>query len=161
MALPIAAPPAAAAAAAAAAPADAPMGDMFANYNPEGSLNGLFAPAYIKGFAPSEQAVSAWHAQNNPISYSDVDALRMPNEWRPPAPVGGLPSRDVYGAGRIPNSLRYGDDRGQVDPLALTASSQGGPYDVEARRSAIAQRVLENQQAQAAYVPTPKAWWMR
>jgi hypothetical protein len=144
--------------AAAAAPTpDAP----FADYNPEGALGGMFAPAYIKGYAPSEQAVQAWTEQNQGIDRAMVDELRMPNEWRPPAPVGGLPSRDVYGAGRIPNSLRYGDDRGQVDPLALTASSQGGPYDVEARRSAIAQRVLENQQAQAAYVPTPKAWWMR
>jgi hypothetical protein len=159
MPLPIAAPPAAAAAAAAAAPADAPMGDMFANYNPEGSLNGLFAPAYIKGFAPSEQAVSAWHAQNNPISYSDVDALRMPNEWMPPQKTSRF-GTDVYGAGRIPDKLRYGDDRGQVDPLALISLSQGGPYDVDARRNAIAQRLTANKAAEAAYV-APKNWWER
>ena len=158
MALPIAA-PAAAAAAAAAAPAEQPMGDMFANYNPEGSLNGLFAPAYIKGYAPSEQAVSAWHAQNNPVSYSDVDALRMPNQWMPPQKTSRF-GTDVYGAGRIPDKLRYGDDRGEVDPLALISLSQGGPYDVEGRRNAIAQRIQENQAAEAAYKPETKAWWM-
>jgi len=36
-----------------AAPA---MGSLFETYNPEGALSGLFAPAYIRGFAPSEDA---------------------------------------------------------------------------------------------------------
>ena len=140
-------------------PASAPTPDApFADYNPEGALGGMFAPAYIKGYAPSEQAVQAWTEQNQGIDRAMVDELRMPNEWRPPQKPKGY--GDVYGAGRIPDQLRYGDDRGQVDPLALTASSQGGPYDVDARRAAIAKRVMENQQAQAAYVPTPKAWWM-
>ena len=147
MPLPIA--PTPVAAAAEAAPVDQAMGDMFANYNPEGSLNGLFAPAFIKGYAPSEAAVGAWHKKNNPISYTDVDALRMPNKWMPAQPPGGLPSYDVYGAGRIPNSLRYGDDRGEVDPAALISLAQGGPYDVEARREAIAKRVQENKDAEA------------
>jgi len=144
--------------AAAAAAAPAAESALLADYNAQGALGGLFAPAYIKGYAPSEQAVAAWTQQNQGINRAMVDELRMPNEWRPPQKPKGY--GDVYGAGRIPDQLRYGDDRGQVDPLALMASAQGGNYDVEARRAAIAQRVMENEQAQAAYVPTPKAWWM-
>ena len=151
MALPITPPPVAAAAAeaaASAAPAE-PMGDLFRDYNPEGSLGGMFAPAFIKGFQPSEQAVQAWTAKNRPISYSDVDELRMPNAWQPPQQTQGW--GDVYGSGRIPNNLKYGDERGEVDPLALLSLSQGGPYDKEARRNAIAKRLADNTAAQTAY----------
>jgi len=144
--------------AAAAAAAPAAESALLADYNAQGALGGLFAPAYIKGYAPSEQAVAAWTQQNQGINRAMVDELRMPNEWRPPQKPKGF--SDVYGSGRIPDNIQTGDERGQVDPLALTASAQGGPYDIEARRAAIAQRVMENEQAQAAYVPTPKAWWM-
>lgn len=37
---------------------------MPAKYNPVGALNGLFAPAYIKGDPQSEAAVAAWNAAN-------------------------------------------------------------------------------------------------
>jgi len=129
-----------------------------ADYNPEGALGGMFAPAYIKGFAPSEQAVAAWTAKNRPISYSDVDALRMPHEWREPQQMTGY--GDVYGSGRIPNNLYYGHDQGQVDPLALISLSQGGPYDKDARRNSIAARLADNQAKEQAYnARPPKNWW--
>jgi len=160
MATPIPPPvPLAAAAEAVAEQAPAPFAEapMYANYDSQGALGGLFAPAYIKGYAPAEQAVQAWHNKNNPISYSDVDALRMPNAWQPPQPTNPY-GGDVYGSGRIPDKLRYGDDRGEVDPLALISLSQGGPYDVEGRRNAIAKRLADNDAAQAAYKP-PRNWW--
>jgi hypothetical protein len=37
-----------------------------------------------------------------------------------------------------------------VDPAALVAAAQGGDYDIEGRRNAIAARVAANQAAQAA-----------
>jgi hypothetical protein len=141
-------------AAAAAALAGTPaMGDLFDTYNPKGADNGLFAPAYIPGFQPSEDAVAAYNAANHAVTPDLVNQLRMPALWQPPSQnlpaMGGGP----YGEGRIPQSQTLGDPLGQVDPAALTAMSQGGPYDVDARRAAIAQRLAQNAAAQAAYVP--------
>jgi hypothetical protein len=130
-----------------------------ADYNPEGALGGMFAPAYIHGYSPSEQAVAAWTAQNQNVNRAMIEELRMPNQWMPPEKPKGF--SDVYGSGRIPDNIQTGDERGQVDPLALTASAQGGPYDIEARRAAIAKRLMENQQAQASYVPPKTTWWAR
>ena len=135
----------------------APMGDLFQNYDPTGALNGMFAPAYIQGFKPAQEAVAAWNLANRGMTRSLVDELRMPAEWRDPnagtfmgAGVGGGP----YGAGGIPNNISFGDSRGVVDPEALRVMAQGGKYDAGARRAAIAARILANEQAQNA---VPKA----
>ena len=34
---------------------------MYEDYDPQGSLGGLFAPAFLKGFAPSEKAVGDYY----------------------------------------------------------------------------------------------------
>jgi hypothetical protein len=127
-----------------------PRDNLFVSYNPEGALSGQFAPAYIHGYAPSENAM--------------INDLRMPDEWKPPAPQeqtrgGGMvdasstfPGDGVYGGGNIPKNLVLGKNaNGTIDVEALRALSHGTAYDVGARRDAIAARLLANQQAQDEY----------
>lgn len=123
-----------------------PMGDIFAQYK-AGTPQDMFAPAYIKGFAPSEKAVNAWTAWNRNVSPAMIDQLRMPNEWRGQSPMSG--GNGVYG-GPIPLNQTYGDPKGQIDIEALRTMAQGGHYDVEGRRNAIAARLAANQAGQAA-----------
>jgi hypothetical protein len=147
-----------AAAADAAAPA---MGDLFSTYNAKGADNGLFAPAALAGFQPSDDALAAWNAQHHAVDMATAQQLRMPDAWQPPstAKAGSGFGGGVYGAGRIPASQTLGDPLGMVDPAALQAAAQGGSYDVGARRAAIAQRLADNAAAQAAYVPPPADPW--
>jgi hypothetical protein len=131
------------------------MGNLFQSYNPQGADNGVFAPAYIPGYKPSEDAMAAWNAQHHSVTADMIDQLRMPDAWQPPSQnlpaMGGGP----YGEGRIPQTQTLGDPQGLVDPLALKALAQGGTYDVAARRDAIAKRLSDNAAAQAAYTPPP------
>ena len=80
-------------------------------------------------------AIYPWDTRRDITSRELVDELRMPR---------------IYGE-------TWGDPRGMVDPLALTALSQGGGYDIQARRNAIAKRLLENQLAQQAAQAAPTA----
>lgn len=157
--------PAPAAAPAAASPTA--MGNLFQSYDPQGALNGMFAPAMIRSYAPSEQAVAAWNAQNHALTPDMINQLRMPNAYQPPSAQGGLSGSGLsgsgllngmlgtaggaYGAGRIPQTQTLGDPLGQVDPNALRALAQGGPYDIAARRNAIAARLASNAALQSAY----------
>jgi hypothetical protein len=120
--------------------------DMFSGYNPQGAMGGLAAPAYIAGFAPSEKAVAAWQGENRGITSAMVDQLRMPMDWFGPEPE--TQERGPYGGGRIGTHLRFGDQRGSVDPNALRAASMGGKYDIGARRDAIATQLAQNQYKQ-------------
>jgi len=140
-------------------------GSLFQNYDPTGALNGMFAPAYIHGFKPSNDAVAKWMEANHPLTNASVEDTRMPPEWRDPnegtfmgAGIGGGP----YGAGGIPKNLTFGDPRGPIDPAALQVLAQGGKYDMAGRRDAIAARLLANTQAQEAAAmkstDTPPAW---
>lgn len=129
----------------------APIGNLFQTYDP-GSPSSLFAPAYIHGYKPSEDALSAWNATNHPLTRDDVDALRMPNLYTPASPK--TPADGVYGAG-VPINQMYGDARGAVDPAALRVLAQGGQYDVGARRNAIAARLAQNATLQAQPAPAP------
>jgi hypothetical protein len=131
------------------------MGDLFSTYNSQGADGGLFAPAYVAGFKPSEDAVAAYNAQMHPVDIGTAEGLRMPSAWQPPstAMAGSGQFGGNYGAGRIPQSQTFGDPQGLVDPEALRAAAQGGPYDVAARRAAIAARLQQNAAAQAAYQP--------
>jgi hypothetical protein len=60
-----------------------------------------------------------------------------------------------YGIGRIPSYQANLASQGTVDPAALRAMAQGLPYDIDARRDAIAAQLSANQQAQAAYQAPP------
>jgi hypothetical protein len=130
-------------------PAGQPNDNLFVTYNPKGAAGGLFAPAYIHGYAPSEQAVADWQASKGGLTRDMIDELRMPEEWTPPS--GKAPGDGVYGGSNIPLTLKLGQSGGLVDPAALRALSHGTFYDVGARRDAIAARLLANKQAQDAY----------
>lgn len=127
------------------------LGNLFQTYDP-GSPSSLFAPAFIHGYKPSEDALAAWNATNHPITRDDVDALRMPNVYTPPSPKTAADG--VYGAG-VPINQMYGDARGAVDPAALRVLAQGGQYNVGARRDAIAARLAQNAALQAIPAPAP------
>ena len=49
-----------------------------------------------------------------------------------------------YGQGNIPHNIAFGGDA--IDPEALRAMAQGGQYDLGARRNAITERLLYNQE---------------
>jgi hypothetical protein len=139
------------------------MGELFADYNPQGAMNGLFAPAYIHGYAPSEKAVADWNAQNHAITPQALEQTRMPQEWINPDELKtagpmygdkkGMSSAgyDRYGSGRIPDRMSLLDKGGIVDPEALRVMAQGGQYDMASRREAIAQRLAANAAKQSAY----------
>jgi hypothetical protein len=144
-------------------PTEAAMGGVFENYSPEGALGGLFAPAYVKGFAPAEKAVADWQALNHGMNAQTLEQTRMPGEWVNPddlqaaGPTFGKGMKispqgyDQYGSGRIPTRLSLLDKGGIVDPEALRVMAQGGQYDMAARRDAIAQRLAANAGQQSAY----------
>lgn len=107
----------------------------YPNYNPVGALNNTFAPAYIPGYAPSEQAIMQRQAtrgltgmQNQGMQY--LDELRTP-------PV----RRQVFAGGGFAPSGNF--SQGSIDPAALRAVAQNLPYDVQARRNAIAEVVAQ------------------
>ena len=136
-------------------PADAPaptdnasvLAGLYKDYNPQGAMGGLFAPAYIHGLPASENAVSTWQAENHPVTYGNIDQTRMPLPFQGPSAMSA--GNGVYG-GPIPLTQVYGDQRGIVDPEALRVLAQGGKYDFNARRDAIAQRLTANTAAQTA-----------
>jgi hypothetical protein len=88
------------------------------------ALGDLFAPAYIRSDPNSVQRVNDWQAQNFGMTNQGVEATRIP--------VG----------------FNTGNPAGMVDPEALRVLAQGGPYDLNARRNAIAAQVQAQQQAQ-------------
>jgi hypothetical protein len=122
-------------------------GGLFDTYNAQGALGGMFAPAYIRGHTPSEQAVAAWQQDRRP-GQDIIEQSRMPNLYVDPASNPTLGGGDVYGNG-IKQNLTFGDPRGMVDPEALRVAAQGGKYDLEGRRNAIAARLAENARLQA------------
>lgn len=135
----------------AAPPAD---GDLFTSYNPEGAAGGLFAPAYIHGFAPAENAVAKWSAGHGGNLTHDMitGELRMPDEWAPPQPQQMSRGDGVYGGQSIPLNLTLGKDpHGKIDVAALRAMSHGTAYDVQGRRDAISARLLANKTAEDDY----------
>lgn len=90
------------------------------DYDPNGALGGLFAPAYVHGNPQSEAAVNAWRAANPGLTRVQVEQTANP----------------------------------YVDPEALRVSAQGGNYDMNARRNAIAAQVQQQQQPAQQQLPT-------
>ena len=92
-------------------------GSLFESYNPEGALGGLFAPAYVAGYAPSNQAVQTWMETNRPISPSLIDELRLPEAYRLPVllcSVEGLSQEEAARRlGWTPGSLKGRLERGR------------------------------------------------
>src|SRR5262245_21660823 len=101
------------------------------DYNPEGAMGGMFAPAYIAGYQPSMDAVAAWQAANRSMTPEMVEETRMPAAWQ--APSSSSSTADALGlkAAGMPGATSggggsYGDPRGNVDPEALRILAQGG-----------------------------------
>ena len=88
----------------------------------------LFAPAFDPNDPASVAVWEAWKRRNLAMTRPLVEETRTP--------VAGL---------------NTGDPRGMVDPEALKAHAQGIPYDIDARRNAIAAQLV----AQQAAVPPP------
>jgi hypothetical protein len=91
------------------------------------AMGDLFAPAYIKSDPAAAQATQDWMDRTYSVSDPQIEQSRMPV------------------------SFNTGNPAGMVDPMALKAAAQGGPYDMSARRNAIAAQV--QQQAQPAAQP--------
>jgi hypothetical protein len=101
----------------------------YPNYNPQGALGGTFAPAYIPGYAPSEQAVMQRQSTRGLRGIMN-QGVQYLEELRGPPPQNQL---NNFG-------------QGQWDPAMLRAMAQNLPYDVGRRRSEIA-GVLANRPA--------------
>ena len=85
--------------------------DIARTYDPNGAMGGLFVPGYIKGYAPSEQAVGAWNKENRSMTNQLVDELRMPNANPPPG--GGGMANIPYGEPQ-PKDAAFLDPKGQI-----------------------------------------------
>jgi hypothetical protein len=94
-------------------------------------LGSLFAPAYQAGNQQSIDAVDAWMATNFGMTNPKVEATRRPV------------------------SFNTGNPAGMVDPEALRVLAQGGPYDFNARRNAIAAAAQQQQPAAPAAPASP------
>ena len=115
------------------------MGNIYTDYDPKGALGGLFAPAYLKGFEPSEKALGDFYNSKSHLTDADLESTRMPWDWMAPRAVNSSTfGRGGMGAGGmggdLPEYLAYGDRSGIMDPAALKALAQGTPYDLNARR---------------------------
>jgi hypothetical protein len=95
-------------------------------------LGSLFAPAYRAGNQQSMDDVDQWMAANYPMTNAKVEQTRSPV------------------------SFNTGNPAGMVDVEALRSLAQGGAYDFDARRNAIATAVQQQAAAaQTAAASTP------
>ncbi len=78
------------------------------------AMGELFAPAYNRNDPAAVANVDAWMAKNFSMTNPKVEQTRTPV------------------------SFNTGNPAGMVDPEALRVLAQGGPYDMDARRNAIA-----------------------
>jgi hypothetical protein len=93
------------------------------------AMGDLFAPAYNRNDPASVANVDAWMAQNFSMTNPKVEQTRQPV------------------------SFNTGNPAGMVDPEALRVLAQGGPYDMNARRNAIAAAAAPKAAAPAAQQP--------
>lgn len=91
-------------------------------YDPVGSLNGLFAPAYQHGNKESEDAVAKWQAENFAVTPDMIEATRGPDVITHNPAVGGQ-GQMIRGFGSTAITP------GSVDPDILKVYAQGGHYN--------------------------------
>ena len=89
------------------------------------AMGDLFAPAYRANDPASVQAVNDW--QNRVFNVNDVNIEQT----------------------RAPVAFNTGKPGGMLDPEALRVRAQGGPYDFDARRNAIAAAAVAQPAAQS------------
>ena len=127
------------------------------NYDPQGALGGTFAPAYIPGYAPSEQAVMNWQqGRAGNMTQAQLQQTAMPPAWQPPIQSQYGPGSGQYGPNLAGTSQTYGGS--YVDPDALRAMAQNLPYDLEGRRNAVAAQMAANSQAQSDFNARQSLW---
>jgi hypothetical protein len=97
-------------------------------YNPQGALNGLFAPAYIPGNPESVAATTAWNANRAPMTTPGTTPGAPPPAGPPPATFN--PVVGVFG-----NNPRMQALMSQLPPLrsrfgmpAPAPAPQGGSF---------------------------------
>jgi hypothetical protein len=151
------------------------MPNIFDNYDPVGALGGKFAPAYIHGYAPSEQAVGDWMKKNFSVTPDIIEQSRgvptLPTGAAAPLPANPFKSQGITDAEyyarngvRQPTTFDYTQNKGPVDANALRAYAQGSPYDINARRNAIAAQIVAQGSggntgaAQVSSNPTAPNW---
>jgi hypothetical protein len=130
-------------------------------YNPQGALNGLFAPAYIPGNPQSVAATTAWNAGRAPMTTPGTTPGAPPPAGPPPAtfnPVVGNPGLQAALRRLPPNvQARFGSRFG-MQPAPAPA---GGSFTfteptapANAMRNNIAQTLM-NQPSAAQPSPNP------
>ena len=132
-------------------------------YNPNGAAGGLFAPAYIHGYAPSEQAVADWQASKGGLTRDMIDELRMPDgveaTAEPARQERHARATASTAAATSPTPDAGTDPAGWSIRRRLRALSHGTSYDVGARRDAIAARLLANSKRRMPTAARPAAAW--
>lgn len=121
------------------------------NYDPQGAMGGLFAPAYIAGYAPSSQAVAAYQsgrAGGGNLSAADLESTRMPMPAGGSGQVSGSYPWTQYGPNLTGGNFAFGE--GSIDPAALQAAAYNQPYDLQARRDQVAAALQQQNAARVA-----------
>lgn len=122
-------------------------------YDWDKASKGTFAPPSIPGNTQSEAALAAWNLARPQITPAILEASRGPPTTPAGAPVTQidpvlLASYQAKGA-NLPQPAVGSSalNIGPVDPMALKALAQHLPYDVDARRNAIAAQLVGQQGA--------------
>jgi len=97
-------------------------------------MGDLFAPVYQAGNQASMQAANDWQNRVFNVNSQNIEQTRKPA------------------------SFNTGNPGGMLDPEALRVLAQGGPYDFDARRNAIAAATVA-QPAAAAAAPAPAPYY--
>jgi hypothetical protein len=137
-------------------------------YNPQGALNGLFAPAYIPGNPESVAATTGWNAARAPMTTPGTTPGAPPPAGPPPATFNPVVGNSALQAAmsRLPPNVqaRFGSRFG-MQPAAAPAAA-GGSFTfteptlpsaaapVDARRNTIAQTLM-NRPPAAQPSPNP------
>jgi hypothetical protein len=94
-------------------------------------MGDLFAPVYQAGNQASMQAANDWQNRVFNVNSQNIEQTRKPA------------------------SFNTGNPGGMLDPEALRVLAQGGPYDFNARRNAIAAAAQQQQPAAPAAPASP------
>jgi hypothetical protein len=131
------------------------MASIFDDYNTQGANNGMFAPAYIKGNPTSESAVAAWNAARPTITPDVLTQSRglPPQSGIPPNKYANFTGYVPADFVPSPQYTNFAGQGGPIDRDALRALAQHLPYDLDARRNAIAAQLATRQADPASQAP--------
>jgi hypothetical protein len=121
---------------------------IYDQYNPNGEAGGLFAPPHIAGWQPAQDATEKYYKRRFGVTGDMIDELRMPQ--------AGAPASGSVNSGGS-DTINFVPKAGYADPKLLKAAAQGGEYDVQGRRDAIAAQVMANNTPAPATAAAPQA----